>query len=229
MATRQTALFACLFSMAFSAHADNYTCSRLVGTRPVAIASFSFTPEQLREAAKAHSPETCPIPVPSRRVDTTAPANTTAAQRLQRPASDANALQAARLPPPPDTGAPVNMCGVVDGKHYHNATALIFNYCTAQAQDKSAKTVGTAAAKARPRSRGIGFKVTQPASYNAKDHHASYDFKDGTVVGVCYVCVADIAIGVSQDINAMAVPNAAPVRPKDAQVTPRDTATKPKD
>jgi hypothetical protein len=227
MSTRQTALFACLFSMAFSAHADNFTCSRLQGTRPVAIASFSFTPRQLRQAAKVHSPDTCPIPVPRKDIDTREPTGAKSIGKAQPPSSLPNVSQAAGKGASDENQ--ITMCGVVDGDPYHNAAAMAFSFCKAQSEGASAPNLRTAVAKTQPRKRGIGFEVARPASFNAKNHHTNYTFNDGSLVGTCYVCVADMAISVGQDTNVMAVPNDAPARPKDAQLKQKDTIAPPKD
>ncbi len=177
MSKRQTALFACLVSMAFSANAHNYSCG--AGTRAVVIGSFNFTPAQLLQAQNTHNPDTCPL----RAEDEASPA--ASSQRLQSPAPNSNKPLAAQPNVPIGDGGPPPMCGVV-GKHstYRTATGEALVSCEEMARRTSPPKSN--ALKQKPK---IGFRVRAPRSYNAADHHENYKFSDGNLVGACYVCV----------------------------------------
>jgi hypothetical protein len=189
MSIRQTALFACLVSMAFSASAHDYSCG--AGTRAVVIGSFRFTQADLLQEQKMHSPETCPLPI--ERVAS----GTASTQRLQSPVSNSSQpLPAARPDSPKDYDGPPQMCGVVDGKHaqYHYTSAKTMRHCNEQAANRS---TGAVAASTLKQSRKVAFRVRSPLSYNDPKHHTNYSFTDGDVVGACYVCVPIKPTGVS--------------------------------
>jgi hypothetical protein len=190
MATRQTALFACLFSMVFSANAHNYQCT-VEGTSSIVTGTFRFTKKDLIRERETHSSRPCPLAGRDRQDsrDNSEPAITE--RKVQNQALKPDTPSAGQSTVLPDFNP--NMCGVVDG--YHEASALIVRYCTRQAQVANTTVTGaqrkisaqpTSDAKHR---REIGFKVARPASYNARDHHQRYSFNDGPVVGTCYVCV----------------------------------------
>jgi hypothetical protein len=188
MATRQTALFACLLSMAFSANAHNYRCT-VEGTQSVAIGTFRFTKKDLMRERETHSSRPCPLVGRGSQDSRDNSERETTARKMQSPALKPDALSAGQATLP---GYDPNMCGVVDG--YHEASALIVRYCTLQAQGANTTATGVQvnsaqASTAAKHRREIGFKVARPASYNARDHHERYSFNDGLLVGTCYVCV----------------------------------------
>jgi hypothetical protein len=191
MATRQTALFACLFSMAFSANAHNYQC-RVEGTYSVATGSFRFTKDDLKREHQTHTRRPCPL-VGRDREDGRGNSEREAPERkthIETLISDAPSAEQSKISPDFDP----NMCGVVDG--YHEASALIVRYCTKLAQPSRMVAIGkgkqevsaqaASTAKQRPE---IGFKVKRPKSYNAADHHQRFSINDGPLVGTCYVCI----------------------------------------
>jgi hypothetical protein len=197
MVLRRTLLLTFLLAMACSANAHEYVCT-VENTRPVAIASFRLTKEDLlREQAK-HGNEPCPLPdykvLPligqTAAAGQSSPVKPNSPSLLKQGESGGNGT-----PPPPP------MCGVVDKPHaqFHVASGAVYRYCTKQAQ-----TASMSAATARIRTyRGIGFKVTRPAVYNAKKHHTAYTYDAGDVVGTCYVCIArEILAPPAEDIKA---------------------------
>jgi hypothetical protein len=177
MSIRQTALFACLVSMTFSASAHEYSCSAINGTRAVLIASFRFTQAELENARKNHNPETCSVPAERQG------SGAAATQKLQSPAPKPDTQLAAARPNPPNDYLPP-MCGVVDNHDFHIASSQAMIYCKKQA----ATTRGSAANVPKP-DRKVAFRVRSPGSYNAVEHHTAYRFTDGDLVGACYVCV----------------------------------------
>ncbi|NOT88569.1 MAG: hypothetical protein HOP03_10325 [Lysobacter sp.] len=209
MATRQTALFACLFSMAFSANAHNYQC-KVEGTYSVVTGTFRFTKKDLMRERETHSSRPCPLAGLDRQDSRGNSELAITERRVQNQVLRPDAPSAGQSTVLPDFNP--NMCGVVDG--YHEASALIVRYCTRQAQGANTIVTGTQnKISAQPTSdakhrREIGFKVVRPASYNTRDHHQRYSFNDGPVTGTCYVCVK------------MKEPSADPV--KRVQVKPED-------
>ena len=190
MATRQTALFAYLLSMIFSANAHNYQC-RVEGTYSIVTGSFRFTKKDLMRERETHSSRPCPL-LGRDRYDSR--------DNSERAITERKVQSQVLKPDTPSTGQSTassdfnpNMCGVVDG--YHEASALIVRYCTRQAQAANTtvtgtqKQIGAQIASDAKHHREIGFKVARPASYNARDHHQRYSFDDGPVTGTCYICV----------------------------------------
>lgn len=204
MSIRQTALFACLVSMTFSASAHEYSCSAIKGTRAVAIASFRFTPAELENARKNHNSDTCSVPTERQG------SGAAATQKLQSPAPKPDTpLAAARPNSPNGDGGPAPMCGVVDSDDSHIASSYIMTYCK-----KQAASARVSAANAPKPDRKVAFRVRSPGSYNAVEHHTAYRFTDGNLVGACYVCVpikrADAVAPLSETIRQQKA-----LRPKD--------------
>lgn len=169
MATRQTALFACLLSAVFSVGAHDAplpgTCS-MVGAKRVTIGSFRFTEKALIRGREAHSSSTCPLTDngPRREV----------ALARERPGAQTSHTASGETP---DAG-PTAKCGVVD--EYHIGTMMIVKYC-------NDPKLGNGQAS---------FRVARPASYSAKTHHKSYRFSDGDLIGTCYVCIVKRPINI---------------------------------
>ncbi len=162
MATRQTALFACILSAIFSVGAHDAplpeTCS-MVGAKRVTISSFRFTEKELLRGREAHSSNTCPLTGNNSKRDTA-----TARESPGAPTSPTASSET------PDAGSTAK-CGVVD--EYHIGTMMIVKYC-----NESKLSNGQAS-----------FRVASPVSYNARIHHKSYGFSDGDLVGTCFICV----------------------------------------
>lgn len=194
MAPRRTVLFALLLPIVCPVNAHEYVCT-VENTRPVAIASFRFTREDMLREHATHRDKPCPLPhysVP-RRVEQTA-----------RTGRISPVDQNSPLTATPGGGSgtgPAEMCGVVDDP-YHDVAALAYRYCTTQAQSASTSTANRAV---RPY-RGIGFRVTRPSVYNAKDHHRVYGFDAGDVVGTCFVCVVVQKKAASSASDTIALP-----------------------
>ncbi len=177
MATRQTALFACILSAVFSASAHDAprpgTCTA-IGARQVTIGSFRFTEKTLLREREQHSPLTCPLASNGSKQEVVTP--------REEPGDKSSGTSSGETP---DAG-PAAKCGVVDD--YHIGMMTIVKYC-------NDPKLGNGQAS---------FRVARPASYSAKDHHKRYTFSDGDLIGTCYICVVrgPIKLGPARQVEA---------------------------